>query len=195
MSTNQGSDDARRGSIGCPLLRWSDLADQQPKLADLAEEKLIGPGVLLIGTTRRDGSARITGVEPLLMDGELWLSMMRRSTKALDLSRDPRISLNSIITGPEPAVEIKLRGIVSVATEAAAHQRYAAKVTSDLGWQPVVGQFVLFTVGIIDVTQIGYDPDTHGQHVARWPEGVEYIRPATTPTSLGPRQPVRRLLQ
>lgn len=78
--------------------------------------------MLLIGTTRRDGSARIGAVEPLILDGDLWLSMMSRSTKALDL------------TG------------------------------------------------------------TRGQHVARWPDDTEYIRPATTPTSLGARQQVRRIL-
>jgi len=44
------------------------------------------------------------------------------------------------------------------------------------------------------VTYIGYDADTSGQHVARWPAGLEYVRAAATPTSLGPPQPVRRLL-
>ena len=58
----------------------------------------------------------------------------------------------------------------------------------------MVGQFTLFAVAIDDITYIGYDPDTHGQHLARWPDDVEYVRPATTPTSLGPRQAVRRLL-
>ena len=63
--------------------------------------KLTKPGVLLIGTIRRDGSARISGVEPLVMEGELLLSMMPTSTKAHDLLRDPRICANSIVTGPE----------------------------------------------------------------------------------------------
>lgn len=177
------------------MARWSDLAARQPRLAAVAEDKLIRPGVLLIGTTRRDGSARISGVEPLLMEGDLWLSMMRVSTKALDLHRDPRISLNSIVTGPGPAIEIKVRGVVAPVTDTTTQERYATKVAADLGWQPVVGRFDLFMIGIVGVTQIGYDPDTHGQHVARWPEGTEYIRPATTPTSLGPRESVRRLLQ
>lgn len=39
-----------------------------------------------------------------------------------------------------------------------------------------------------------FDADGKGQHVARWPADVEFIRPALTPTSLGPPQPVRRLL-
>jgi ClpX C4-type zinc finger len=54
--------------------RWADLVDQQPALGALAGEKLLKPGVLLVGTARRDASARISGVEPLVMDGELWLA-------------------------------------------------------------------------------------------------------------------------
>jgi hypothetical protein len=49
-------------------------------------------------------------------------------------------------------------------------------------------------VDVGDVTYIGYDEATGAQHVARWPAGEEYLRPATTPTSLGPREPVRRVL-
>ena len=44
---------------------------RQPALGVVAHDLLIRPGVLLVGTTRRDGSARISGAEPLLMDGQL----------------------------------------------------------------------------------------------------------------------------
>ena len=40
-----------------------------------------------------------------------------------------------------------------------------------IGWQPVVGQFTLFDVDIEELTYIAYDPETSGQHVARWPAG------------------------
>lgn len=176
-------------------MRWSDFLSQQPALAEIAEQKLIQPGVLLVGTTRRDGTARISGVEPLILDGQLWLSMMRESTKARDLYRDRRIVLNSIVTGPEPAVEIKVQAQAIQETDEAVHRRYAAAVAAEIGWRPVVGRFALFVVAIDAVTYIGYDPRTHGQHVARWPTDIEYIRPATTPTSLGPARPVRRILQ
>ena len=73
-------------------------------------------------------------------------------------------------------------------------RRYAAAVSAGIGWRPVVGEFTLFVVDVEDVIYIGYDPDTSRQHVARWPAGQEYVRPSVTPTSLGPRQPVRRLL-
>lgn len=175
-------------------MRWSEIASRQPALGAVAAEALIKPGVLLVGTIRRDGRARISGVEPLIMEGELWLSMLPDSAKARDLGRDPRIVLNSIITGPAPDAEIKVRGTARLETSPQVHQRYAAAVTKDLGWQPVVGQFTLFAVDIEDVTYIGSDPGTGAQHVARWPPGTEYLRPQTTPTSLALPQEVRRLL-
>jgi hypothetical protein len=76
----------------------------------------------------------------------------------------------------------------------AVQRRYAAAVSAEIGWRPVAGEFTLFVVDVEDVTYIGHDADTSGQHVARWPAGLEYVRPAATPTSLGPPQPVRRLL-
>jgi pyridoxamine 5'-phosphate oxidase-like protein len=175
-------------------MQWSDLIAQQPSLGDIAHEKLIKPGVLLIGTIRRDGSPRISGVEPLIMDGHLWLSMLKDSSKARDLARNPRIVLNSIVTGPEPGSEIKAPGSVHPEPDHSIQERYAHTVATKIGWQPIVGHFTLFTVHIDNVTYIGYDLDTQGQHVAQWPPAVEYIRPATTSTSLGPRQHVRRIL-
>jgi len=183
------------GKAYAGVMKWSDIAAREPALGAVAHDRLIRPGVLLIGTTRRDGSARISGVEPLVMDGELWLSMMRTSAKAADLRRDPRILLHSIVTGPEPAAEVKVRGTARTETGRAVQQRYAATVAAEIGWSPVPGQFTLFAVGIDDVTYIGYDADSSAQHVARWPAGLEYLRPSTTPTSLGPPQPVRRLLR
>jgi hypothetical protein len=175
-------------------MRWSQIAASEPALGAVASDRLIRPGVLLVGTIRRDGSARISGAEPLVMDGDLWLSMMRASAKAVDLARDPRILLHSIITGPGPAAEVKLRGTACAEKDPDAQGRYAAAVSAQIGWRPVVGQFALFVVDVEDMTYIGYDADTGGQHVARWPTGLEYVRPQETPTSLGPPKPVRRLL-
>lgn len=175
-------------------MKWSEMAARQPALGTIAREKLIDPGVLLVGTVRRDGSARISGVEPLVMDGDLWLSMMQTSAKALDLARDPRIVVHSIITGPEAAPEVKVRGTVRPEPSPRVQRRYAEAVAATKTWEPVVGKFTLFTVDIDDVTYIGFDPGTGDQHVARWPAGQEYLRPATSATSLGPPGPVHRLL-
>jgi hypothetical protein len=119
---------------------------------------------------------------------------MRGSAKGHDLARDPRIALHSVVTGPEAGTEIKLRGTVRTETSQDTQQRYADRAAAELGWRPVLGQFSLFAVDVGDVTYIGYDEAAGAQHVARWPAGEEYLRPATTPTSLGPPQPVRRVL-
>jgi pyridoxamine 5'-phosphate oxidase-like protein len=175
-------------------MRWSEISARQPALGAVADRLLIEPGVLLAGTIRRDGTARISGVEPLVLDGDLWLSMMSGSAKARDLARDPRVVLNSVITSPSPPAEVKVRGTVRAVTGRDRQERYAAAVREQIGWQPVAGQFTLLIVEVADVTYIGSEAGTGAQHVARWPAGEEYIRPQLTPTSLGPRQPVSRLL-
>jgi hypothetical protein len=175
-------------------MRWSEISARQPALGAVADRLLIEPGVLLAGTIRRDGTARISGVEPLVLDGDLWLSMMTGSAKSRDLGRDPRVVLNSVITSPSPPAEIKVRGTARAVTEQDRQERYAAAVREQFGWQPVVGQFTLFIVEVADVTYIGSERGTGAQHVARWPPGEEYIRPQLTPTSLGPPRAVWRLL-
>lgn len=175
-------------------MRWSEIPARQPALGAAADRLLIEPGVLLAGTIRRDGTARISGAEPLVLDGDLWLSMMSDSAKCRDLARDPRVVLNSIITSPSPPAEIKVRGTARTVTERDQQERYAAAVAEQIGWQPVAGQFTLFIVEVTDLTYIGSEPGTGAQHVARWPPGEEYIRPQLTPTSLGPPQAVSRLL-
>ena len=175
-------------------MRWAEIAAHEPALGAVAHERLITPGVLLIGTTRRDGSARISGVEPLIMDGDLWLSMMPGSAKVADLDRDPRLQLHSIVSGPEAAIEIKLRGRARREHDQQVQERYASAVAAELPWAPVVGDFALFAVDIDEVTYVGFAPESGDQHVARWPSGEEYIRPQVTPTSLGPPQAISRLL-
>jgi hypothetical protein len=175
-------------------MRWSEISARQPALGAVADRLLVEPGVLLAGTIRRDGTARISGVEPLVLDGDLWLSMMSGSAKCRDLGRDPRVVLNSVITSPSPPAEIKVRGAARMVTGQEQQDRYAAAVREHIGWQPVPGQFTLFVVDVADVTYIGSESGIGAQHVARWPPGEEYIRSQLTPTSLGPPQAVSRLL-
>ena len=75
-------------SLTRPVMKWSAIAASEPALDAVAFDRLIRPGVLLVGTVRRDGSPRISGAEPLVMDGDLWLSMMSASAKAKDLARE-----------------------------------------------------------------------------------------------------------
>src|SRR6478672_3252620 len=98
---DRGNDDPTPSNREGPSVRWQELCDRQPRLGELARQRLIEPGVLLVVTLRRDGTPRLSPVEPWLMDGELWLSMLWGSLKARDLHRDARILVHSIVTNRE----------------------------------------------------------------------------------------------
>jgi Pyridoxamine 5'-phosphate oxidase len=88
-----------------------EFHEAMPELAQLVEEEFKRTGVVLVGTIRRDGSPRISPVEPVFAHSQVLLGMMWRSQKALDLLRDPRCILHSAITNPDGAeTEVKLRG-------------------------------------------------------------------------------------
>src|SRR5258707_9441503 len=78
-------------------MRWSEMEGLQPRLAGLGRRLLLEPGVVLVATIRGDGTPRVSPVEPWLMDGILWLSMMWQSTKAADLVRDSAASQKAVI--------------------------------------------------------------------------------------------------
>ncbi|HEX9063663.1 MAG TPA: pyridoxamine 5'-phosphate oxidase family protein [Streptosporangiaceae bacterium] len=171
-------------------MRWAEMEDRQPALAGLGRQKLTAPGVVLVGTTRRDGTARISPVEPFLLGGELWLSMMRGSAKAADLRRDPRILVHSVVTSRDGGEgEFKLRGTAREETSRDVQGRYAEAVAASLGWEPVPGEFHLFSVDIGHVTYLRYDDATGDQFGTEWPPGREYVRRGTSATTLGPAEP------
>jgi hypothetical protein len=176
-------------------MRWGAVVNAEPHLGRLMRHKLLDPGVLLMGSIKLDGRPRISGVEPLVMHGDLWLSMMEQSMKTRDLRRDARIALNSIISDRGGQMEVKIDGR---AREEKGEERlgaYAETTAEQLGWRPVVGHFALFQIDLVAVTAIGYDPKTGDQHVARWPQREEYVRAAMTPTSLGPPADVHRIFE
>ena len=57
----------------------------------------------LVGTLRHDGWPRISPVEALVWNGQLYLGMMWRSLKARDLLRDPRCVVHTVVTDPTGA--------------------------------------------------------------------------------------------
>jgi Pyridoxamine 5'-phosphate oxidase len=176
-------------------MRWQDVCDRQPRLGELARQRLIGPGVLLVVTLRRDGTPRLSPVEPWLMDGDLWLSMLWGSRKAADLGRDQRVLVHSIVTARDGAEgEVKVRGTAVPVDDLATQQTYADQVGAALGWSPVPGRFHLFRVEIDEVTLIRYDEPTGDQHVVLWPRGEEFVRRGTSATSVGEREPTTQVL-
>ena len=105
-------------------MTWRDLESDAPEIARLGKERFERVGVALLGTLRRDGSPRISPVEPFVAAGELVFGAMAWSGKAHDLLRDPRCVVHSAVCDPDnPDGELKLYGRAS---EAAAETRDAA---------------------------------------------------------------------
>jgi hypothetical protein len=52
--------------------------------------------------------------------------------------------MHSIVTGPQPATEVKVRGTVRREPRRQVQQAFSAEAVRQLGWRPVVGQFTLF---------------------------------------------------
>lgn len=151
--------------------------------------------MLLVATIRADGSARLSPVEPLFWNGDLWLSMGWESLKAADLRRDPRVLVHNVVTNREGSDgEYKVRGLAVAEEDPNLGRGYTEQVRQRLGWEPEPGRFHLFRVDIEDVTFIRWDPATNDQFVTRWPAAQEFVRRGTSATSLGERQPFNELL-
>jgi hypothetical protein len=176
-------------------MHWSEVESRQPRLAALGRQRLLEPGVVLVGTIRRDGTPRLSPVEPLVMDGTLWLSMLWQSTKAADLTRDPRILVHSVVTSRDGSEgEFKIRGTASAEDDHNVQRRYAGAVQESLGWTPQPGRFHLFAISAEQVTFIRYDDATGDQHVVMWPPGREFIRRGTSATSVGEPEPANDII-
>jgi hypothetical protein len=175
-------------------MRWADVERQQPRFAAVARDRLAGPGVVLVGSIRRDGAPRISPVEPLFWNGDLWLPMGLGTLKARDLRRDPRVLVHSIVTGREGTDgEIKVRGRAVREDEPQLNARVAGVIADELGWRPEAGRFHLFRIEVDEVTFIRWDGTNNDQYMSRWPEGREQIRRGTSATSNGPPEPHREL--
>src|ERR1700691_3660973 len=158
-------------------MRWSDMEQAQPRLAELGRKRLIEPGVLLVATVRSDGSPRISAVEPLVLDGSLSLGIMWEASQARDLRCAAPVLVHSVVTNRDGGEgEVKIRGTVRVEGDPGTYQRYADTVAEQLGWRPEPGRMHLFEVDIGEVTYIGYDDATGTQHVAMWPPPREFLR-------------------
>ena len=79
-------------------MTWQEFAQQDPELAALGQERLDRNGLVMVATLRKNGWPQVSPVEPLFHNGQLYLGMMWRSRKALDLLRDPRCSIHNAVS-------------------------------------------------------------------------------------------------
>jgi len=76
------------------MATWREFEAAAPELAGRVQVLFEAQKHLTIATLRRDGSPRISGIECVFEDGDLWFGSMGGAVKALDLRRDPRFALH-----------------------------------------------------------------------------------------------------
>lgn len=158
------------------MVTWTEFSEAAPETAAVFQRRLDATGMALMATLRRDGSPRISPLEPDVSSGRLWLGSMPGSTKSWDLRRDPRLCLHTATEDKEVKDgDAKLWGS---AVEAVADEERRAFVASvkertgnDLDAMP--GGFDLFWLDITagSAVQLGAD----GQHlrITAWEAGKE----------------------
>ena len=135
---------------------WHQVEQEAPELAARARAHFDANKHKTLATLRRDGSPRISGIELIFADGELWLGSMWQAVKALDLQRDPRFAVHSASDGADFQGDAKLAGTVE-------------EVTSDEVKQAIVqgnappGPLHLFRADVTElvVISLGGDPPDH----------------------------------
>lgn len=117
-------------------MNWSGFREAAPELAGLADAWIAEKHVLLLGTLRADGSPRISAVECDVSGDDLCIGMIWQSTKALDLERDPRLTVHSLPPGREnTAGDLKLYGRARP-LPAPEKRAYEAVMRARLQWAP-----------------------------------------------------------
>jgi hypothetical protein len=128
-------------------VQWDEFAGECPELAALGEERLRGSELCLLGTLRRNGYPRISPVEPDFVDGELMLGMMWRSPKALDLLRDSRCAVHSVVSDRQGTEgDFKLYGRAVDVQDPELRARYRATIKARIDWEPAEPNFHLFAI-------------------------------------------------
>jgi hypothetical protein len=147
-------------------MRWDEFTAAVPDLSALGEERLRAKELCLVGTLRKNGWPRISPVEPEFVGGELMLGMMWQSPKALDLLRDPRLVIHSVVSersGTEG--DFKLYGRAVDVQEPDRRAAYRAAIKARIDWEPPEPNFHLFA---IDIDSAGFVTFAEPRHGLAW---------------------------
>lgn len=103
------------------MLSWREFADAQPEMAALGLKQLQKFGLAYLGTTRKDGSPRISPVCPVIADGQLYVATPKTSPKLRSLLHDGRYVLHALPGKQEE--EFWVRGTAKHVSDAATRER------------------------------------------------------------------------
>lgn len=128
---------------------WEEFQEACPKLAKLARKRFVEDQLAMLGALREDGSPRISPCEVDFGAGHLFLGMMWRSPKALDLLRDPRITVHSVTTNKDGTDgDVKIYGRAIDIKDPALRATFREAILERINWAPDEPKFHLFSVDV-----------------------------------------------
>lgn len=128
---------------------WDRFERACPEIADIASERFASDQLVLVGTLRADGSPRISPCEVDIAAGRLFLGMMWRSRKALDLLRDPRVVVHSVTSDKDGAEgDVKLYGRAVDEQDPDVRTAFRDAIKARIDWAPDEPNFHCFSVDV-----------------------------------------------
>jgi hypothetical protein len=138
-------------------MRWDAFERACPELARMARERFVKDDLVLVGTIRADGSPRISPNEPDFAAGRLFVSMMWRSRKALDLLRDPRVAVHSVPSDRmNPGGDVKLYGRVVDERDPEVRGAFREAIRARIDWAPDEPSYHCFSVDVESASYIRF---------------------------------------
>ncbi|GAA4206565.1 pyridoxamine 5'-phosphate oxidase family protein [Actinocatenispora rupis] len=155
-------------------MRWDEFEKACPELAGLARERFTRDQLAILGTLRSDGSVRISPCEVDFAAGDLLFGMMWESRKALDLMRDPRLTVHSVPPNKEnPDGDLKLYGTAVPVTDPDARRAFVDAIEARIQWHPP-GDYHLYAFDVQRASHVRFS-DAEGMRVSRWRPGTEVV--------------------
>jgi hypothetical protein len=135
---------------------------------------------MMLATLRRDGSPRISPMEPVLVDdalvlheGRLWFGMMGGATKSLDLQRDGRFMAHCATVDKMLAEDdVKFWGVATRVTDLELLNSFADDIFKSTGFRFEIDQFDAFEVDLLGASTVGVADDVMTVRTWRAGEGV-----------------------
>jgi hypothetical protein len=146
---------------------WDEFEAACPEIAGLARERFTKDELVMLGTTRPDGSPRVSPCEVDFAAGHLFLGMMWQSQKARDLLRDPRITVHSVPSDKmNPGGDVKLYGRAVDVMDADLRAAFREEIMRRIDWAPDEPNYHLFS---LDVERAGFISfGDHNERAMAW---------------------------
>jgi hypothetical protein len=137
------------------MATWSEVEVGAGDLADRVRARFEATGLAIMATLRRDGSPRVTGIEPSFALGELWLGSMPDARKGADLRRDGRVALHAATVDKQVAEgDAKVAGVAVLVDDRDVQQAVGEALVAAAGEAqvPEPGTYDLFRVDVRELS-------------------------------------------